>query len=136
MPPEPVKAKKSPQELINTKLNEIQSKTQLLSTCIGYKRRYYVMPMTGKHDETVETLEAQYACSFRPEPEGGFTVRCAAFPEIITYGGTLEEARRNAREAIELCIEVYRDEGRPLPASDASPKRTIREIVPVKLARA
>jgi antitoxin HicB len=92
--------------------------------------------MTTKHDEPVETLDAQYLCSFRPEPEGGYTVRCAAFPEIVSHGKTLEAARRNAREAIELCIEVYRDEGRPLPAAAASPKKTIREIVPVKLARA
>ena len=92
--------------------------------------------MTAKHDEAVETFQAQYVCTFRPEPEGGFTVRCAAFPEIVSYGATLEAARRNAREAIELCIEVYRDEVRPLPPSDASPQKTIREIVPVKLARA
>lgn len=92
--------------------------------------------MTNKHNEPVETLDAQYLCSFRPEPEGGFTVRCSAFPEIVSYGATLQEARRSAREAIELCIEVYRDEGRPLPPSEASPRRIIREIVPVKLARA
>ncbi len=91
--------------------------------------------MSAKHDESVETIEAQYVCTFRPEPEGGFTVRCAAFPEIVSHGATLDEARRNAREAIELCIEVYRDEGRPLPTA-APPRKTIREIVPVKLAPA
>ena len=85
--------------------------------------------------QTISTIEAQYLCSFRPEPEGGYTVQCAAFPEIVTYGATLEEARANAREAIELCLEVYRDEGRQLPASDAEPTETIEELVPVKLAR-
>jgi predicted RNase H-like HicB family nuclease len=92
--------------------------------------------MIKKHDEAVEILEAQYVCTFRPEPEGGFTVHCAAFPEIVSYGATLEEARARAREAIELCIEVYRDEGRPLPTSDALPTKTIREIIPVKLVQA
>ena len=40
-----------------------------------------------------------------------------------------------AREALELCIEVYEEEGRPLPASDLDPGTTIKEIVAVKLAR-
>jgi len=67
-----------------------------------------------KRTETVSTIHAQYVCTFRPEPGGGYTVRCAAFPELITNGRTLEEARAAAREALELCLEVYRDEGRPI----------------------
>jgi antitoxin HicB len=64
-----------------------------------------------KRREKVGNLDAQYICTFRPEPEGGYTVRCPAFPEIVSYGSSLEEARSNAREAIELCLEVYRDKG-------------------------
>ena len=89
-----------------------------------------------KRKETVRTIHAQYACTFRPEPEGGYTVRCAAFPEIVSYGTSLEEARQNAREALELCIEVYQKNGWELPDSDADPQKTIKEIIPVKLARA
>jgi antitoxin HicB len=88
-----------------------------------------------KRVETVSTPDPQYLCTFRPEPEGGFTVRCPAFPEIVSYGLSMDEARRNAREAIELCLEVYRDEGRPIPASGVTPGRTVKEFVPVKLAR-
>jgi predicted RNase H-like HicB family nuclease len=84
--------------------------------------------------ETISAFQAQYVCTFRPEPEGGYTVRCLAFPEIVTYGTSLEQARTNAREAIALCLEVYRDEGQPLPPSDVDPQETIKEIVPVKLA--
>jgi predicted RNase H-like HicB family nuclease len=40
-----------------------------------------------------------------------------------------------AREALELCLEVYHEEERPIPASDADPKNTVREVIPVKLAR-
>jgi predicted RNase H-like HicB family nuclease len=47
----------------------------------------------------------------------------------------LEEARRNAREAIELCLEVYREKSWPLPKSESDPRKTIKELVPVKLAR-
>jgi predicted RNase H-like HicB family nuclease len=68
-----------------------------------------------KRNETVRTIDAQYVCTFRPEPDGGYTVRCRAFPEIVSFGASLEEARRNAREAIELCIEVYQQKGWRLP---------------------
>jgi len=92
-----------------------------------------------KRNETVKTIDAQnaqYVCTFRREPEGGYTVKCRAFPEIVSYGVLLEEARHNAREAIELCLEVYREKGWPLPKSESDPRKTIRELVPVKLARA
>jgi len=89
-----------------------------------------------KREETIGTLHAQYVSTFRPEKGGGYTVRCAAFPELITNGTTLEEARHNAREALELCLEVYRDESRPIPASAADPDKTISEIIPVRLAGA
>jgi predicted RNase H-like HicB family nuclease len=88
-----------------------------------------------KRNETISTINAQYLCTFRPEPEGGYTVRCRAFPEIVSYGASLEEARHNAREALELCIEVYHEKGWPLPTSDDEPQTTIKELVPVKLAR-
>ncbi len=85
--------------------------------------------------EAINTLDAQYVCTFRPEPEGGYTVRCGAFPEIVTHGASLAEARANAREAIELCLEVYQEEGRPLPPSETAPHQTIKEAIPVRLAR-
>jgi predicted RNase H-like HicB family nuclease len=88
-----------------------------------------------KRSEPVSTISAQFVCTFRPEPEGGYTVRCAAFPELVTHGRTLEEARAMAREALELCLEVYQEEGRSIPPSDADPDKTVEEIVPAKLAQ-
>jgi len=38
-----------------------------------------------------------------------------------------------AREAIELCLEVYREEGRPLPPWE---QETIPELIPVRLVSA
>lgn len=93
-----------------------------------------MMPAMNRR-ETIGRQDARYICTFRPEPEGGYTVRCATFPEIVTHGASLEEARANAREAIELCLEVYGAEGRPFPPSDVDPLRIIEEVVPVKLAR-
>jgi predicted RNase H-like HicB family nuclease len=73
-----------------------------------------------KRKEAIKTPTAQYICAFQPDPAGGYAVRCAAFPELISHGDNLEEARAMAREALELCVEVYLDEGRPLPPSDAN----------------
>lgn len=88
-----------------------------------------------KQDETITTLHAQYTCNFHPAAEGGYSVRCPAFPGLITEGDTLEDARHNAREALELCIESYLAQGWPLPPSEDSPTRSFKEVVPVRLAR-
>src|ERR1700720_3775413 len=66
-----------------------------------------------------------YLCRFRPEPEGGFTVTCPKLPPVVIYGETLEEAQANAREAIELCLEVMREDGQPIPPpTGISPRRS------------
>lgn len=97
--------------------------------------RYHIDQMTRQTNEHIAALNAQYLCTFRPAEEGGYSVRCAAFPGLISEGDTLEEARNNAREALELCIEVYQEKGWPLPPSDDL-NETIQELVPVTLARA
>jgi antitoxin HicB len=75
-----------------------------------------------------------YLCHFRPEPEGGFTVTCPKLPPVVTYGGTLEEAQTNAREAIELCLEVMREDGQPIPPPDGDLASPIDQLVPVTAA--
>jgi antitoxin HicB len=57
----------------------------------------------------------QYTINLRPEPEGGYTVLVPALPEVVTYGETEQEALRMAREAIELALEVRRDDGDDIP---------------------
>jgi len=59
-----------------------------------------------------------YRCRFQAEPEGGYTVTCPRLPPVVSYGRTLAEARANAREAIALVLDVYRDEGRPIPPAE------------------
>ncbi len=46
---------------------------------------------------------------FRPEPEGGYTVIVPSLPGCVTFGETLEEAKRMAKEAIELYVETLRE---------------------------
>jgi antitoxin HicB len=59
--------------------------------------------------------QRRFTIYLQPEPEGGFTVRVPALPEVVTYGETYEEAMANAREAIEAILELYRDEGWEIP---------------------
>ena len=61
-------------------------------------------------------LPLSYKILLKPEPEGGFTVNVPALPGCITYGETLEEAKVNAKEAIELYIESLKEHGEDIPS--------------------
>ena len=66
--------------------------------------------------------------------DGGFNVRIPAFPHAFTQGETVEEALANAREAMELEIEVAVERGEELPVPDAGlPVRveTVKVTTPV-----
>ena len=77
-----------------------------------------------------------YLCNFRPEPQGGFTVTCPKLPAVVAFGETLEEAQANAREAIELCLEVMREDGQLIPPPDRDLASPIDQLVPVAAADA
>jgi predicted RNase H-like HicB family nuclease len=72
-----------------------------------------------------------HLCHFRPEPVGGLAVTCPKLPPVVTYGETLEEAQANARKAIELCLEVLRQDGRPIPPPDRDLASPIDQLAPV-----
>jgi antitoxin HicB len=61
----------------------------------------------------------------RPEPEGGFTVRLPALPEIVTFGADQVEALAMAKDAIELVLESRRELGEPIPGPDAPAFRQV-----------
>jgi len=42
-------------------------------------------------------------------------------PELITEGDTLEEAHANVQDAFEAIVELYTEQGRPLPAGITLP---------------
>ena len=52
-----------------------------------------------------------------PQPEGGFTITSPLVPELITEGDTLADVMPNALDAWQVVLEVYEDEGRPLPTA-------------------
>ena len=59
--------------------------------------------------------ELRYTVLLLPEPEGGFTVRVPALPAVVSHGINEGDALRMAREAIELILEVMRDDGEEPP---------------------
>ena len=89
-----------------------------------------------KRKKSARQMLVAYLCLFRPEPEGGFTVTCPKPPPVVSYGDTLEEAQANAREAIELCLEVMRESGEPIPPPDRDLASPIEQLVPVATADA
>ncbi len=74
--------------------------------------------------------ERTFAVVLRPEPEGGFTVRVPALPEIVTYGIDEAEALAMAKEAIELSLEHRLATGDEIPATDASYMREVTVPIP------
>ncbi|MGH9449989.1 MAG: type II toxin-antitoxin system HicB family antitoxin [Terriglobia bacterium] len=46
-----------------------------------------------------------YQINLIPERQGGYTVLAPLLPGCISYGSNIEEATKNAREAIELHLE-------------------------------
>lgn len=52
-----------------------------------------------------------------PQPEGGFTVTSPILPELITEGDTADDALSNVKDALAAVIEIYQEQGKPLPAS-------------------
>ena len=70
-----------------------------------------------------------YQITLRPEPEGGFTVRVPALPEIVTYGENESEALDMARDAIELVIQSRRERGETVPSPDGTLMRSVEVTI-------
>ena len=54
----------------------------------------------------------------RPEPEGGFTAIVPALPGCVTYGRTLAEAKKMAKDAIAGYIESLKKHKEPIPTDN------------------
>jgi predicted RNase H-like HicB family nuclease len=59
----------------------------------------------------------QVAVVFEPD-EGGWHVYAPALKGVHSFGASRDEARRNAVEAIELWLEVAREQGLPIPETE------------------
>ena len=63
-------------------------------------------------------MRLSYRILLRKEPEGGYTVIVPSLPGCITYGETIEEAIKMAKESIELYIESLREHGEEIPTEE------------------
>jgi len=63
-----------------------------------------------------------YKILLREEPEGGFTVFVPSLEGCITFGKDLHEAKKNAKEAIELYIESLKSDNIPIYPSRSRPR--------------
>lgn len=66
-----------------------------------------------------------YRILLRKEPEGGYTVLVPALPGCITYGKTIEEAIKMAKEAIELYLESMIENGEEIPTEEGTLEYTL-----------
>ena len=57
----------------------------------------------------------RYSVVVHSAEEGGYWVDVPALPGCYSQGESVEECLQNVREAIELHLEVLRDEGRDAP---------------------
>lgn len=68
-----------------------------------------------------------FTAVFEAAPEGGYTAFVEELPGAISQGDTLEEARENLKEAIELILECNRERAN----RDVHADRVIREPIVV-----
>ena len=52
----------------------------------------------------------QYTAIFERGEDGWWVASCLEVPEAITQGETIEEARENLKDAIQLLLEVRRED--------------------------
>ena len=53
----------------------------------------------------------EFTVVLEPAKGGGYTVQCIELPAAISQGETKEAALNNIKEAIELVLEVRREQG-------------------------
>jgi len=68
-----------------------------------------------------------FTAVFEEAPEGGYTAFVEELPGAISQGETLEEARENLKEAIDLILECNRESA----TRDIDVSRVIREQIVV-----
>ena len=54
----------------------------------------------------------KYAILLEKQREGGYTARCMEVPGAISQGETKKDAVKNVKEALELVLEVIKEEAK------------------------
>jgi len=72
----------------------------------------------------------KYNVVFQEEPEGGYTVVIPTLRGCVTYGKTLEEAKKMAIEAISGFVTCMKEDGEEIPTDENSVMSTINLSFP------
>lgn len=88
----------------------------------------------GERSSRIETGEYRYTVFFEPLEEGGYNVVVPAIPEICTFGTTLREARKMARDAIRCYLESARKTGEEIPGDISSGAEPRKEQLAITLS--
>ena len=93
--------------------------------------------MKSKGKKQIAATGAQssyhYTVYFEPQSDGSFAVVFPSFPEIVTFGRTLDEARAIARDALRCHLEGLRKDGETIPNETPPAGQPIREEVVVAI---
>jgi predicted RNase H-like HicB family nuclease len=65
---------------------------------------------------TTDKASGTYTAVLTSAEDGFICAQIGEVPEAISQGRTLDEAKANVTEALELALQWRRDEGEPLPA--------------------
>ena len=69
--------------------------------------------------------QLSYRILLTQEPEGGYTVTVPMLPGCVTFGDTIDEAIKMAKEAIGLYIESLVAHNREIPTEENTLEATI-----------
>ena len=61
---------------------------------------------------TLHDMHLKLTAVFEPAPEGGFTCTFEEFPDVFSEGETMDAARANLHDALQLVLGYHRDEAR------------------------
>jgi predicted RNase H-like HicB family nuclease len=64
-------------------------------------------------------MRVELTAVFEPQPSGWIVASVAEVPGALTQGRTIEEARENLKEALQLILESQRDRALAEAAADA-----------------
>lgn len=80
----------------------------------------------------MKKLLLSYNIILKEEPEGGYTVMVPSLPGCITYGKTVEQAKKMAEDAISLYIESLKENGENIPSDEEIFITTLQLNIPEK----
>jgi predicted RNase H-like HicB family nuclease len=74
------------------------------------------------------SLHLNLTAVFEPVPEGGFLAGFEEFPDVFSEGETIEKAKANLLDALELVMSYHRDEARKAKGDSSAIVRETFEL--------